>query len=34
MNRRWLIAFTWVWVGVPLGYGVYELTKRVAQLFQ
>lgn len=32
-SRRGLIAFAWVWVGVPLGYGVYELVQKATQLF-
>jgi hypothetical protein len=33
-NRRpWLLALAWLWVGVPFGYGVYELVLKVVQLF-
>ncbi|MGX1134424.1 succinate dehydrogenase hydrophobic anchor subunit [Streptomyces glaucescens] len=32
-DRRWLIALAWLWVGVPLAYGVYELVQKVTQLF-
>ncbi|MFI6010848.1 hypothetical protein ACIBAG_18860 [Streptomyces sp. NPDC051243] len=32
-DRRGLIAFAWVWVGVPLAYGVYELVQKATQLF-
>ncbi|MGW2381606.1 MFS transporter small subunit [Streptomyces lincolnensis] len=32
-DRRGLIAFAWVWVGVPLVYGVYELVQKATQLF-
>ncbi|MGW0825822.1 MFS transporter small subunit [Streptomyces sp. NPDC002845] len=32
-DRRALIAFAWVWVGVPLGYGLYELVRKATQLF-
>ncbi|WP_302185991.1 hypothetical protein [Streptomyces sp. AC550_RSS872] len=32
-GRRGLIAFAWVWVGVPLAYGLYELVQKAAQLF-
>ncbi|MFD5567715.1 MULTISPECIES: MFS transporter small subunit [Streptomyces] len=32
-DRRALIAFAWVWVGIPLGYGVYELVQKATQLF-
>ncbi|MFH0515828.1 hypothetical protein ACHBTE_01440 [Streptomyces sp. M41] len=31
--RRGLIAFAWVWVGVPLAYGLYELVQKATQLF-
>ncbi|WP_369194978.1 MFS transporter small subunit [Streptomyces djakartensis] len=30
---RWLVAFAWVWVGVPLVYGLYELVRKATQLF-
>ncbi|GAQ64757.1 MFS transporter small subunit [Streptomyces scabiei] len=32
-DRRALIAFAWVWVGVPLAYGLYELVRKATQLF-
>ncbi|CAL9287635.1 MFS transporter small subunit [Streptomyces sp. SudanB52_2052] len=32
-DRRWLIAFAWTWVGVPLAYGLYELVRKATQLF-
>ncbi|WP_456243362.1 MFS transporter small subunit [Streptomyces paludis] len=32
-RRTGLIAFAWLWVGVPLAYGVYELVLKAAQLF-
>ncbi|WP_267891203.1 MFS transporter small subunit [Streptomyces dysideae] len=32
-DRRGLIAFAWVWVGVPLAYGVFELVRKATQLF-
>ncbi len=32
-DRRVLIAVSWLWVGLPLGYGVYELVQKAAQLF-
>ncbi|MFJ6658210.1 hypothetical protein ACIQNG_17875 [Streptomyces sp. NPDC091377] len=32
-DRRPLIAFAWVWVGLPLAYGIYELVRKVTQLF-
>jgi hypothetical protein len=32
-DRGWLIALAWVWVGVPLAYGLYELVRKATQLF-
>ncbi|MFJ6631806.1 hypothetical protein ACIQMR_10470 [Streptomyces sp. NPDC091376] len=32
-DRRWLIAFAWLWVGVPLAFGLYELVRKATQLF-
>ncbi|MEU1303910.1 hypothetical protein [Streptomyces shenzhenensis] len=32
-TRNGLIAFAWVWVGAPLGYGLYELVRKATQLF-
>ncbi|MFE0688931.1 hypothetical protein H7827_07925 [Streptomyces sp. JH002] len=32
-DRRPLIAFSWLWVVIPLGYGLYELVRKAAQLF-
>ncbi|GAA2356039.1 hypothetical protein N0X72_25995 [Streptomyces carpaticus] len=32
-GRRALIVFSWLWVGVPLAYGVYELARKATQLF-
>lgn len=32
-DRRPLIAFTWLWVGTPLAYGLYELIRKATQLF-
>lgn len=32
-SRGGLIAFAWVWVGVPLAYGLYELVQKATQLF-
>ncbi|MER5216945.1 hypothetical protein ABT063_42070 [Streptomyces sp. NPDC002838] len=32
-DRRGLIAFAWLWVGAPLGYGLYELVQKATQLF-
>ena len=28
-----LIAFAWLWVGVPMAYGLYELILKAVQLF-
>ncbi|MFJ9538467.1 hypothetical protein ACIRPX_14495 [Streptomyces sp. NPDC101225] len=28
-----LIAFSWLWVGAPLVYGLYELIRKATQLF-
>ncbi|WAX76873.1 MFS transporter small subunit [Streptomyces sp. KMM 9044] len=32
-DRRGLIVLVWLWVGVPLAYGLYELVRKVTQLF-
>ncbi|MFD4172621.1 MULTISPECIES: MFS transporter small subunit [Streptomyces] len=32
-DRRPLIALTWLWVGAPLAYGLYELIRKATQLF-
>ncbi|MFH9438541.1 MFS transporter small subunit [Streptomyces rochei] len=32
-SRRPLIAFTWLWVSLPLAYGLYELVRKATQLF-
>ncbi|WP_435835018.1 MFS transporter small subunit [Streptomyces antibioticus] len=32
-DRRPLIAFAWLWVGVPLVYGLYELVRKATKLF-
>ncbi|MFE9925238.1 hypothetical protein ACFYQA_27785 [Streptomyces sp. NPDC005774] len=32
-DRRGLIVFAWLWVGVPLAYGLYELVRKATQLF-
>ncbi|WP_179332645.1 MFS transporter small subunit [Streptomyces sp. Tue6028] len=32
-SRRALIAVAWLWVGIPFGYGLYELTQKATQLF-
>ncbi|QPP05013.1 hypothetical protein G4Z16_04300 [Streptomyces bathyalis] len=28
-----LFAFAWLWVGVPMAYGLYELILKAVQLF-
>ncbi|WP_425086180.1 MFS transporter small subunit [Streptomyces hainanensis] len=33
MNTRALLALTWLWVGLPLTYGLVELVRKAAQLF-
>ncbi|MFD8296042.1 MFS transporter small subunit [Streptomyces bauhiniae] len=32
-DRRPLIALSWLWVGAPLAYGLYELVRKATQLF-
>lgn len=32
-RRTGLLIAAWLWVGVPLAYGLYMLSTRVAQLF-
>ncbi|MFB7275140.1 MULTISPECIES: hypothetical protein [Streptomyces] len=32
-RRTGLIIFAWLWVGLPLAYGVYELVLKAKQLF-
>jgi len=32
-RRTGLIVFAWLWVGVPLVYGLYELVRKATQLF-
>lgn len=32
-NRPGLVAFAWLWVGIPLAYGLFELIRKVAALF-
>lgn len=32
-DRRPLIVLTWLWVGAPLAYGLYELIRKATQLF-
>jgi hypothetical protein len=31
--RRPLIVFAWLWVGIPLAYGLEELVRKVTPLF-
>jgi hypothetical protein len=33
MNRSALVVIAWVWVGLPLIYGVVELVVKVPPLF-
>lgn len=32
-RRRPLIVGAWLWVGLPLAYGIYELVHKAKQLF-
>lgn len=32
-SRHGLTAFAWLWVGLPLVYGLYELVQKATQLF-
>jgi hypothetical protein len=32
-RRPWLLTLAWLWVGVPFAYGLYELVRKVVQLF-
>jgi hypothetical protein len=32
-DRTALTLFAWLWVGLPLAYGLYELIRKAAQLF-
>ncbi|WP_438272786.1 MFS transporter small subunit [Streptomyces sclerotialus] len=32
-RRRALLAFVWLWVGLPFAYGLYELALKMKQLF-
>ncbi|WP_306332116.1 hypothetical protein [Streptomyces sp. KL109B] len=32
-RRRGLITVAWLWVGLPLAYGLYELVQKATQLF-
>ncbi|WP_435880308.1 MFS transporter small subunit [Streptomyces nondiastaticus] len=31
--RKAVLVVSWLWVGAPFAYGVYELTLRLRQLF-
>jgi len=33
LERASLLAFAWIWVAVPFGYGVYELVHKIHALF-
>lgn len=33
MNRKLLMGISWVWVGAPFAYGLYQLVRKVALLF-
>ncbi|MBB5957717.1 hypothetical protein FHS29_004312 [Saccharothrix tamanrassetensis] len=33
MNRTALVVFAWLWVGLPLAYGLVELIRKVTALF-
>lgn len=32
-SRAPLLILAWLWVALPFSYGVYELIRKVAQLF-
>lgn len=32
-GRKALFVLSWLWVGAPFAYGVYELTLKLRQLF-
>jgi hypothetical protein len=32
-RRTGLMVLVWLWVGLPFLYGVYELIRKVTQLF-
>lgn len=32
-SRTGLLILAWLWVVLPFGYGVYELIRKVTQLF-
>ncbi|WP_445273374.1 MFS transporter small subunit [Streptomyces roseoverticillatus] len=31
--RKVVLVVSWLWVGAPFAYGLYELTLRLRQLF-
>jgi hypothetical protein len=33
IDQRLLILLTWIWVGVPFGYGIYQLMHKIHALF-
>lgn len=35
MNPRYrpVLVFAWLWVGLPFAYGLFELVRKVTQLF-
>ena len=33
MSGRWLVVLAWLWVGLPLAYGLVELIRKVTALF-
>jgi hypothetical protein len=33
VNRRTLVVLAWLWVGLPLAYGLVELIRKVTTLF-
>jgi hypothetical protein len=33
IRRLPTMILAWAWVGLPLGYGVYQLIQKLAQLF-
>jgi hypothetical protein len=33
VNQRVMLVIAWLWVGVPLVYGLYQLVLKAAQLF-
>lgn len=32
-SRKALLVLSWLWVGAPFAYGVYELATKLRQLF-